>query len=65
MRFNLLANFLGLPSTTFPVGAADGLPVAMMLTGRWWEEALLLRLANAGSVFTRPARFYDAAPGQG
>ena len=64
MRFCLLANFVGAPSVAFPVGSVEGLPAAMMLTGRWWEEALLLRLANAGSVLRRPARFYDAAPGK-
>ena len=50
---------VGAPSIVFPVGqtspggdggAAGGLPIAMMLTGRWWTEHTLLRLAHAAET---------------
>ena len=56
LRFSLLGNMVGAPSIVFPVaqvapGSPDaGLPIAMMLTGRWWEEHTLLRLAHAAEV---------------
>ena len=61
LRFSLLGNFLGPPSIVFPVGQAapqggpggpegGGLPIAMMLTGRWWREHTLLRLAHAAET---------------
>lgn len=47
MRYVRPGNFLGLPSISVPCGYDPaGLPVGFMLTGRAWEEALLLRMAR-------------------
>jgi len=44
--FTPLANFTGRPSMSVPlVWSSDGLPIGSMFTGRYGEEALLLRLA--------------------
>jgi Asp-tRNA(Asn)/Glu-tRNA(Gln) amidotransferase A subunit family amidase len=40
-------NLTGHPAVVVPGGFVDGLPVAIMLTGRLWEEATLLRAAAA------------------
>ncbi len=37
----------GHPSLSVPCGSVDGLPVGLMLTGRHFEEASLLRAAHA------------------
>lgn len=67
MRFSGLANFVGTPSISFPIGqtsitsdsentrgVGEGLPIGMQLTGRWWEEHTLLRLAHASEHLTTP-----------
>jgi Asp-tRNA(Asn)/Glu-tRNA(Gln) amidotransferase A subunit family amidase len=47
-RYATLANITGLPALTFPGGLSDeGLPVGIQLIGRAFEEASLLRVANA------------------
>jgi amidase len=40
-------NITGHPATAVPVGLSDGLPVSMMLVAPHWEDARLLRLADA------------------
>ena len=41
-------NYTGLPAMSVPVGrTANGLPTAMQLVGRPFDEALLLRAAAA------------------
>ena len=46
MRYAFPANLTGLPAITFPVGYDEnGLPVGMQAMGRYWEEAVLLRIA--------------------
>ena len=37
----------GHPAITVPCGMSDGLPVGMMLIGRQWEDATVLRAAHA------------------
>ena len=47
MRFCPLANLLGLPAISFPSGyTEDGLPTALQLIGRPWEEHRLLAAAH-------------------
>jgi Asp-tRNA(Asn)/Glu-tRNA(Gln) amidotransferase A subunit family amidase len=47
MRYVRIANLTGFPSLTVPAGFdRDGLPVGVLLTGRPWEEALLLRVGR-------------------
>ena len=45
--FAALFNFTGQPSVSLPLGmSADGLPIGMMFTGRYADEATLYRLAG-------------------
>jgi aspartyl-tRNA(Asn)/glutamyl-tRNA(Gln) amidotransferase subunit A len=41
------ANLTGLPAISVPCGLSEGLPVGLQLTGRAWEESMLLRSAAA------------------
>jgi Asp-tRNA(Asn)/Glu-tRNA(Gln) amidotransferase A subunit family amidase len=63
MRFIVAGNLLGLPALTVPVGYdRGGLPIGLQLTGRAWEEALLLRagrLLEAQVQRRRPATYVD------
>ena len=43
----------GHPSISIPCGKSDGLPVGLMLTGRYFDEATLLRVAYAFERSTR------------
>jgi aspartyl-tRNA(Asn)/glutamyl-tRNA(Gln) amidotransferase subunit A len=41
-------NILGIPTISVPCGlTSDGLPIGLQLSGRWWEEGLVLRTAHA------------------
>ncbi|MEE9202248.1 MAG: amidase, partial [Dehalococcoidia bacterium] len=40
-------NMTGHPSVTIPCGSLDGLPVGLMLTGRRWEDHIVLKAAYA------------------
>ena len=50
--WNMLANcptynYTGQPSMSVPCGTVDGLPVGLMITGRWWDEPTIYRAAAA------------------
>ena len=46
--FTVSANLAGLPALSMPCGmTTDGLPVGLQLTGRMFDEATLLRIADA------------------
>jgi aspartyl-tRNA(Asn)/glutamyl-tRNA(Gln) amidotransferase subunit A len=41
-------NTLGVPTISLPCGFSEtGLPIGLQLSGRWWEEALVLKVAHA------------------
>ena len=41
-------NTLGVPAISLPCGfSASGLPIGLQLSGRWWEEGVVLRTAHA------------------
>src|SRR5712671_533584 len=59
-RFTRPINYLGLPSLSIPSGfTRGGLPVAMQLIGRSFDEAMLLRI---GAAFQRATDFHDRVP---
>jgi aspartyl-tRNA(Asn)/glutamyl-tRNA(Gln) amidotransferase subunit A len=59
-RFTRPINYLGLPSLAVPSGfTAKGLPVAMQLIGRSFDEATLLKI---GAAFQRATDFHDKVP---
>jgi len=59
-RFTRPINYLGLPSLAVPAGfTAKGLPVAMQLIGRSFDEATLLQI---GAAFQRATDFHDKIP---
>jgi aspartyl-tRNA(Asn)/glutamyl-tRNA(Gln) amidotransferase subunit A len=45
--FTVSAPLAGLPALSVPCGFTSGLPVGLQLTGRAWDEATLLRIADA------------------
>jgi aspartyl-tRNA(Asn)/glutamyl-tRNA(Gln) amidotransferase subunit A len=59
-RFTRPINYLGLPSLAITTGfTRSGLPVAMQLIGRSFDEATLLRI---GAGFQRATDFHDRVP---
>ena len=42
-----MTNLTGHPAVVLPGGFVDGMPVAVMLTGNWWDESTLRRAAAA------------------
>jgi aspartyl-tRNA(Asn)/glutamyl-tRNA(Gln) amidotransferase subunit A len=59
-RFTRPINYLGLPSLAIPAGfARGGLPVAMQLIGRSFDEATLLTI---GATFQRATDFHARVP---
>jgi Asp-tRNA(Asn)/Glu-tRNA(Gln) amidotransferase A subunit family amidase len=57
-------NLTGHPAIVLPAGFVEGMPVSIMLTGRLWDEATLLRAAAAFEAATRwhkerPAAFIE------
>jgi len=43
--FTVSANLSGLPAVSVPCGFAERLPVGLQLTGRAWDERMILRVA--------------------
>jgi len=59
-RFTRPVNYLGLPSLAVPSGfTPKGLPVAVQLIGRSFDEATLLRI---GAAFQRATDFHERVP---
>ncbi len=59
-RFTRPVNYLGLPSLAIPTGfTRSGLPVAMQLIGRSFDEATLLTI---GATFQRATDFHAKVP---
>jgi Asp-tRNA(Asn)/Glu-tRNA(Gln) amidotransferase A subunit family amidase len=62
MRYIFPGNLTGLPAISFPAGYDEaGLPVGMQAMGRYWDEAVLLRIAYAAEQALerrRPATFF-------
>ena len=59
-RFTRPINYLGLPSLALPAGfTRRGLPVAMQLIGRSFDEPMLLRI---GAAFQRATDFHARVP---
>ena len=59
-RFTRPINYLGVPSLAVPAGfTAKGLPVAMQLIGRSFDEASLLQI---GAAFQRSTDFHEKVP---
>src|SRR5450756_518414 len=59
-RFTRPINYLGLPSLALPTGfTRGGLPVAMQVIGRSFDEAMLLRI---GAAFQRVTNFHEKLP---
>lgn len=65
MRYQIAANFLGLPAISVPVGYdTTGMPIGIQLLGRPWSEATLLRVAFVieklfASDLKQPDVFYN------
>jgi aspartyl-tRNA(Asn)/glutamyl-tRNA(Gln) amidotransferase subunit A len=58
--FTVSANLTGLPSISVPCGfSASKLPIGFQLTGRAFDEATLLKTADA---FQRDTAFHTKAP---
>jgi aspartyl-tRNA(Asn)/glutamyl-tRNA(Gln) amidotransferase subunit A len=59
-RFTRPVNYLGLPSLAIPSGfTKGGLPMAMQLIGRSFDEATLLTI---GAAFQRATDFHAKVP---
>jgi aspartyl-tRNA(Asn)/glutamyl-tRNA(Gln) amidotransferase subunit A len=57
--FTVPINLAGVPAVSVPCGFADGLPIGLQLMGRHFDEATLLRAANA---FEEATPFHLKAP---
>jgi aspartyl-tRNA(Asn)/glutamyl-tRNA(Gln) amidotransferase subunit A len=55
----LPVNIAGLPGISVPCGLSDGLPVGLQVIGRAFDEATVLRIADA---YERAAGFADLRP---
>jgi aspartyl-tRNA(Asn)/glutamyl-tRNA(Gln) amidotransferase subunit A len=57
--FTVSANLTGLPAVSLPAGRADGLPVGLQLTGRAFDEAMVL---GVGSAFEARTSWHAEPP---
>ena len=58
--FTVSANLAGLPAVSVPCGfTADRLPIGLQLTGRRFDEATLLRIADA---YERETEWWNQRP---
>jgi aspartyl-tRNA(Asn)/glutamyl-tRNA(Gln) amidotransferase subunit A len=57
--FTVSANLAGLPGVNVPCGFADGLPIGFQLIGRMFDEAMILRVADA---FERASDWHKKTP---
>jgi aspartyl-tRNA(Asn)/glutamyl-tRNA(Gln) amidotransferase subunit A len=57
--FTVSANLAGLPAISVPCGFSGGLPIGLQLTGRLFDEATLLRIADA---YQRVTDWHTQAP---
>jgi aspartyl-tRNA(Asn)/glutamyl-tRNA(Gln) amidotransferase subunit A len=57
--FTVSINLVGLPGVSVPCGFADGLPIGFQLIGRMFDEATILRAADA---FERRTEWNAATP---
>ena len=57
--YTVSANLTGLPAISVPCGFSDGLPIGFQVTGRPFDEATLLRAADA---YQRDTIFHTERP---
>jgi aspartyl-tRNA(Asn)/glutamyl-tRNA(Gln) amidotransferase subunit A len=57
--FTVSVNLAGLPGVNVPCGLSDGLPIGFQLIGRMFDEATILRVADA---FERATEWNAASP---
>jgi aspartyl-tRNA(Asn)/glutamyl-tRNA(Gln) amidotransferase subunit A len=57
--FTVSVNLAGLPGISLPCGFAGPLPIGFQLIGKMWDEATILRLADA---YERAAPWTRTAP---
>jgi aspartyl-tRNA(Asn)/glutamyl-tRNA(Gln) amidotransferase subunit A len=57
--FTVSVNLAGLPGVSVPCGFADGLPIGFQLIGKMFDEATILRVADA---FERASDWHKKTP---
>jgi aspartyl-tRNA(Asn)/glutamyl-tRNA(Gln) amidotransferase subunit A len=57
--FTVSAPLAGLPAISVPCGFSDGLPIGLQLTGRFFDESMLFRIADA---YERVTEWHTKSP---